>query len=204
MVQGSKHWFPRCWSSGPVGVRVVIARDVDGTLIVWVCDFVSLPPALGVFVAGYSSIRSRLLPFATRDMKLPPPLCSVPMSGFTSGSASASICGLLPAIMVSVGAGSCLIGSNSSWCVFFGTLPGFSAITLVFRCFFLAGGWISVDGRSFRLPVCGMCNWWSSRCLGVGGWVETRGVRTSIRCGREQLPLGVPRFSFRGRVSTLL
>ena len=150
-LQGSRRCFSRCLSAGPVVVLVGIARDVGGTLMVRV--FLSLSPALGVFFAGYSSIRSRLLPFATRDMKLPPPLCSVLMSGFISGGASASMCGLFPAAKVSVGAGSCLIGSNSGWCVFFGTPPGLPPITLALRCFFLAGGWVSVDGWSFRLPV---------------------------------------------------
>ena len=205
MVQGSKHWFPRCLSPGFVGIRVVVARDVDGTLMFWVCDFVSLPPARGVFVSK-SSISICLLPFATRDRKLilSPPVCSALMSGFISGGASASMCGLFPAVKVSVGAGSCLIGSNSGWCVFFGTPPGLPPITLALRCFFLAGGWVSVNGRSFHLPVRDIRSWWSSRCLVVHGLVETRGVLTSIRCGREQSPLGGPRFSLRGRVSTLL
>ena len=205
VVQGSMHWFPRCLSPGFVGIRVVVARDVDGMLMFWVCDFVSLPPARGVFVSK-SSISIRLLPFATRDRKLilSPPVCSALMSGFISGGASASMCGLFPGVKVSVGAGSCLIGSNSGCCVFFGTPPGLPPITLSLRCFFFAGGWVSVDGWSFRLPVCDIRSWWSSRRLRFHGWVETRGVWTSIRCGREQLPLGVPRFLLRGRVSTLL
>ena len=108
-LQGSRRFFSRCLLAGLVGV-VGIVRDVGGTLMVRV--FLPLSSALGILFVGYPSIRSRLLPFATRDMKLSSPLFSVIKSSFMSGSSGLFKYGFLPAIMV--GAGSCLIGSNSS------------------------------------------------------------------------------------------
>ena len=105
VVQGSES------SSFFIGIFAPIAPGTGvSTVRTW--GFVSFSSLLGDFGAEYSSMRIHLLPFATRVAKLSPvpSLPGVCISGFTSGSTSASISGLT---FASVGIGSVFTGVDA-------------------------------------------------------------------------------------------